>query len=52
MSDEQKKKDAIDGQYFRVRTKQVALETIRLYASLPKRTETLVLGKQLLQSGT
>mgnify|MGYP001342000949 FL=1 len=52
MSDEQKKKDANDGQYLKVRTKQFALEIIRLYAALPKRTEALVLGKQLLRSGT
>ena len=52
MSDEQKKKDANNGQYLKVRTKQFALEIIRLYAALPKRTEALVLGKQLLRSGT
>ncbi|MEQ1562247.1 MAG: four helix bundle protein [Nitrospiraceae bacterium] len=52
MSVEQKKKEANDGQHLRVRTKQFALEIIRLYASLPKRTEALVLGKQILRSGT
>ena len=30
----------------------ILLEIIRLYALLPKRTEALVLGKQLLRSGT
>jgi four helix bundle protein len=40
-----------DGQHLKVRTKQFALEVIRLYAALPKKTEALVLGKQLLRSG-
>jgi len=52
LSSEQKKKEANDGQHLRVRTKQFALEIIRLYVSLPKRTEALVLGKQILRSGT
>jgi len=34
------------------RTKQFALRIIRMYASLPKTTEALVLGKQILRSGT
>lgn len=34
------------------RTKEFALRIIRLYAALPKSTETQVLGKQLLRSGT
>ena len=36
----------------RARTKQFALRIIRLYSSLPKTTETQVLGKQVLRSGT
>jgi four helix bundle protein len=34
------------------RTKLFALRIIRLYASLPKRTEAQVIGKQVLGSGT
>jgi four helix bundle protein len=36
----------------RDRTKKFALRIIRLYRSLPYRTDTQVLGKQLLRSGT
>ncbi len=36
----------------RHRTKAYALRIIRLYSSLPRKTEARVLGKQLLQSGT
>ncbi|RPF46627.1 four helix bundle protein [Thermodesulfitimonas autotrophica] len=36
----------------RVRTKDFALQVIRLYSALPKTTEAQVLGKQLLRSGT
>lgn len=36
----------------RVRTRNFALSTIRLYCSLPKTTEAQVLGKQMLRSGT
>ncbi len=35
-----------------VRTRQFALQIIRLYTSLPKLTETQVVGRQLLKSGT
>ena len=49
---EQDGESAKDGRYLKVRTKQFALEIIRLYASLPKKTEALVLGKQFLRSGT
>jgi four helix bundle protein len=34
------------------RTKDYALSVIRLFAELPKRTETQVMGRQLLRSGT
>ncbi|MBR9977135.1 MAG: four helix bundle protein [Bacteroidetes bacterium] len=34
------------------RTKLFALRIIRLYVSLPKRTEAQVIGKQMLRSGT
>ncbi len=34
------------------RTKAFSLRIIRLYASLPPKTEAQVLGKQLLRSGT
>ena len=36
----------------KIRTKDYALSVIRLYAALPKRTETQILGRQLLRSGT
>lgn len=36
----------------KVRTREFALQVIRLYSSLPKKTEAQVLGKQLLRSGT
>jgi len=35
-----------------IRTKEFALRIIRLYCSLPKRTQAQVLGKQVLRSGT
>ena len=34
------------------RTKRFALRIVRLYASLPKKTEAQVIGKQVLRSGT
>ncbi|HYY29614.1 MAG TPA: four helix bundle protein [Chthoniobacterales bacterium] len=43
------KKDEID---LPQRTKQFALMVIRLFGSLPKRTEAQILGAQLLRSGT
>jgi len=46
MNDEQNKRD------LRARTKAFALRIIRLYASLPKTTETQVLGRQMLKNGT
>lgn len=52
MSAEQDGKPVEAGQYLKVRTKQFALEIVRLYVSLPKKTEALVLGKQFLRSGT
>src|SRR6266478_9373963 len=36
----------------KVRTKDYALSVIRLFAALPKRTETEILGRQLLRAGT
>ncbi len=36
----------------RARTKDFALRIIRLYASLPKATESQILGRQVLRSGT
>ena len=39
-------------QDLKVRTKQFALQMIRLYTSLPKTTEAQVMGKQVLRSGT
>ena len=36
----------------RKRTKDFALRVIRLYGSLPKKTEAQVMGKQVLRSGT
>jgi len=35
-----------------VRTKEFALRVIRMYSALPQTTEALVLGKQVLRSGT
>jgi four helix bundle protein len=34
------------------RTKDFALAIIRLYATLPKKTEAQILGRQILRSGT
>src|SRR3972149_5953990 len=39
-------------QDLRQRTKTYALRIIRLYSSLPKATETQIIGKQMLRSGT
>src|SRR5262245_13115923 len=36
----------------KVRTKEYALSVIRLFAALPKRTESQILRRQLLRSGT
>ena len=36
----------------KTRTKRFALRVIRLYSSLPKKTEAQVIGKQLFRSGT
>ena len=36
----------------KIRTKDYALSVIRLFAALPKRTETQILGRQLRRSGT
>ena len=35
----------------KIRTKDYALSVIRLFAALPKRTETQILGRQLLRAG-
>ncbi|MFZ0711865.1 MAG: four helix bundle protein [Terrimicrobiaceae bacterium] len=48
MKNEEPKK----GDDLRERTKAFALRVIRLFSSLPKTTESHVLGKQLLRSGT
>jgi len=39
-------------QEFKKRTKQLALRVIELVDELPKRTTTIVLGRQLVRSGT
>jgi four helix bundle protein len=36
----------------RQRTKEFALEIVRMFSALPKTTEAYVLGKQILRSGT
>jgi four helix bundle protein len=36
----------------KIRTREYALAVIRLFSELPKRTETQILGRQLLRSGT
>ena len=36
----------------KLRTKDYALAVIRLFATLPKRTETQIMGRQLLRCGT
>jgi four helix bundle protein len=36
----------------KIRTKDYALSVIRLFAELPKKTETQIMGRQLLRSGT
>ena len=38
--------------FLKGRTKEFALQVIKLYAALPRKTEALVLGKQFLRSGT
>ena len=35
----------------KIRTKDYALSVIRLFAALPRRTETQILGRQLLRAG-
>ncbi len=47
-------KDEADGQRvdLRERTKRFALRIVRMFGALPKSTEALVLGKQVLRSGT
>jgi four helix bundle protein len=47
--DEGKKQEPKDLQ---IRTKEFALRVIHMYSALPKSTETQVLGKQVLRSGT
>ncbi len=44
--DEQKNQD------LKIRTREFALQIIRLYTSIPKTTEAQVIGKQVLRSGT
>jgi four helix bundle protein len=39
-------------QELRTRTKSFALRIIRLYVSLPKTTQSQILGKQVVRSGT
>ncbi len=41
-----------DGSDLQERTKQFALQIVRLFSALPKSTEAQVLGKQVLRSGT
>ena len=40
------------GSDLKVRTKEYALSVIRLFAVLPKHSETQILGRQLLRAGT
>jgi four helix bundle protein len=49
VNDEGKKQELKNLQ---VRTKEFALQVIRMYSALPKSTEAQVLGKQVLRSGT
>jgi four helix bundle protein len=39
-------------QDLRERTKQFALQIVKIYSSLPKTTEAQIIGKQVLRSGT
>ncbi len=41
-----------EGNDLRERTKGFAIQVVRMYSALPKATETQVLGKQVLRSGT
>jgi four helix bundle protein len=41
-----------DEKDLRNRTKEFALRVIRMFSTLPRRTEAQVLGKQVLRSGT
>lgn len=52
MNAEHGKKEEKDGRHLKSRTKDFALQIIRLYASLPRKTEALVIGRQFLKSGT
>ncbi|MEA5115942.1 MAG: four helix bundle protein [Geobacteraceae bacterium] len=41
-----------DSRLLRQRTKDFAIQVIRMYSALPKSVEAQVLGKQVLRSGT
>jgi four helix bundle protein len=43
---------SITKEQLKLRTKQLALRIIKVFAALPHRTEAQVLGRQLLRSGT
>ena len=45
-------KDEIKNNDLRDRTKRFALDIIRMFTALPKTAEAVVLGKQVLRSGT
>ena len=52
MNDERGMMNEDGNRDLRLRTREFALRIIRLYSSLPKTTESQVIGKQFLRSGT
>jgi four helix bundle protein len=52
MKEESGNEERQDCRHLKSRTKNFALRIIRLYASLPRKTEALVVGRQFLKSGT
>jgi len=49
---DKEKRSCKEDRDLRDRTKHFAIQVIRLFSSLPKTTESQVLGKQVLRSGT
>jgi four helix bundle protein len=52
MNDERRTVSEKSAHDLRKRTKAFALQILRLYASLPRKTEAQIVGKQVLRSGT
>jgi len=43
---------ATQAEHLKARTKQLAIRVVRLFRSLPRSAEALIIGRQLLRSGT